>query len=386
MSKDYGFQAAFPYRNRVCQIDLRHITSLLLQLLASAMQEQFPALIHLRLDSADMFDDPSQDLPGGFLCGDAPRLQSLELNYIAFPALPTFLLSTKDLVRLSLRSHLRLYSEYVTPDAIVTSLALLANLKFLTIEFDFLESRPELEGRCSPPPTRTVLPSLTLFKFRGTSEYLDDLVARIDVPLLDSFFIAFFNEFIFDISQLGRFMRRTTSFQALNEAHVHFDYCSLVVDSHPPTRTLDKRPGLTITCRAIDWELSNLVQVFTSLFPSIYTAEHLYLYGPRTFVSEWQDPMEWLENFRPFTAVKNLYVIKELTRRIAPALQELVGESVTGVLPVLESLSYEGLLPSGPVQEAIGQFVAARQLVDHPVAISCWKNTSNIGIISFTSY
>ena len=42
---------------------------------------------------------------------------------------------------------------------------------------------------------------------------------------------------------------------------------------------------------------------------------------------------------------------------------------------------FEKLQPLGPVQEAIGQIVAARQLVGHPVAVSCWKNTSNFGII-----
>jgi hypothetical protein len=84
--------------------------------------------------------------------------------------------------------------------------------------------------------------------------------------------------------------------------------------------------------------------------------------------------MEWLEIFRPFTAVKNLYVIKGLAHHIAPALQDLVGERVTDVLPALESLFFEGLLPSGPVQEAIGRFVAARQLLGRPVAVSRWKD------------
>jgi hypothetical protein len=87
--------------------------------------------------------------------------------------------------------------------------------------------------------------------------------------------------------------------------------------------------------------------------------------------------MPWLESFRPFTAVKNLYVFDKLAQHIAPALQELVGERVMDVLPSLESLILEGLTPSGPsepVQEAIGQFVAARRLVGHPVAVSHRKS------------
>jgi hypothetical protein len=59
--------------------------------------------------------------------------------------------------------------------------------------------------------------------------------------------------------------------------------------------------------------------------------------------------------------VKNLY-FWQITSRIVAALQGLVGESVTNVFPALESLLVERLNLSGPVQEAIGQFVAARQL------------------------
>ena len=373
MPEDYNFQAAIAQYDRVSHIDIRRITSSQLQRLTLAMQEQFPALIHLRLDAA-IFDYPPQVLPDGFLGGSASRLQSLELDYVIFPALPELLLSTNDLVCLSLWNVP--YSGYVTLDAIVTNLAVLANLKFLTIGFDILQSRPEQEGRHPPPPTRTVLPALTRFKFQGASEYLNDFVGRMDAPLLDSFFITFLDQFIFDISQLAQFMRRTTRIQTLNEAHVDFDYCDVQVEFRPPTLPLDEKSGLTITCRAINWQLSNLVQVFTSLFRSIYIVEHLYLYGPRSFVSEshWQDPMQWLEIFRPFTAVKNFYVIMEFAQHIAPALQEIAGERSTDVFPALESLYVGELWPPGYVQEAIEQFVAARQLLGRPVAVSHWQN------------
>ena len=90
----------------------------------------------------------------------------------------------------------------------------------------------------------------------------------------------------------------------------------------------------------------------------------------------WQDDIEnsqWLELLHPFTAVKDLYISQEFTPRIAPALQELVGERVTEVLPALQTLFLEEPLPSGPVQETIGQFVAARQLAGHPIAVSRWE-------------
>ena len=70
--------------------------------------------------------------------------------------------------------------------------------------------------------------------------------------------------------------------------------------------------------------------------------------------------------------MKNLYLSWELTPSIAPALQELVGERVLEVLPALQSLFLEELHPSGPVHEAIGKFVAARQLAGHPIIVSNW--------------
>ena len=71
--------------------------------------------------------------------------------------------------------------------------------------------------------------------------------------------------------------------------------------------------------------------------------------------------------------MKDFYLYSEFTPRIAPTLQELVGERVTDVLPALKNLFLEEPLPSGPVQERIGQFVAARQLAGHPIAVSRWE-------------
>ena len=88
--------------------------------------------------------------------------------------------------------------------------------------------------------------------------------------------------------------------------------------------------------------------------------------------------MQCLELLRPFTAVKNLYLSEEFARRIVPALQELNGGRTTEVLPALENIFLEGLKPSGPVHEGIGQFVARRhwQVTGHPIAVSRWIVTT----------
>jgi hypothetical protein len=119
MPEDYDFDAAIVHQNRVCEIDLLHLTDSQLQQLALAMQEQFPALIHLTL-FADFIAGPAPALPDGFLGGSAPSLQYLRLQSISFPALPKLLLSATELVRLTLWDIP--YSGYISPEAIVTSL------------------------------------------------------------------------------------------------------------------------------------------------------------------------------------------------------------------------------------------------------------------------
>ncbi|KAI0273170.1 hypothetical protein BGY98DRAFT_125274 [Russula aff. rugulosa BPL654] len=84
----------------------------------------------------------------------------------------------------------------------------------------------------------------------------------------------------------------------------------------------------------------------------------------------------WLQLLLPFTAVKNLYLSKEFAPGIAAALHELIEGRITEVLPSLQNIFVEKLGPSGPFQEKIGQFIAARQLSNHPIAISDWDKNS----------
>ena len=70
--------------------------------------------------------------------------------------------------------------------------------------------------------------------------------------------------------------------------------------------------------------------------------------------------------------MKKLYLSKEFAPGITDALKELVGGGLTEVLPCLQKISVEGLKAPGTVQKNIGQFVAARQLSNHPITISVW--------------
>ena len=347
-----------------------------MQRLALAMRGQFPALIHLSLTCDHL--NLSWSFPDGFLDGSAPLLQSLELQYFGFPALPNFLLSATHLVHLTFKQHCNY--RHIPPEEIVNCLAVLSKLKSLTLQIDSFPS-PGRESRHAPPPTSVILPVLTHFEFDGYLGYLEILVARIDAPLLDSIRIGLFSHPTYDFPQLARFMRRSTSFQPPNELHVYFRQSGMHVRSFPPRRDFGEGFRLNLSC-SYYWDCSPLVQGFASLLPSIHMVDHLYIYSPSQHLSPAY--RGYVDFFHLLTGVKNLYISSGLAERIALELIDLVRRRVEDVLPALECILLEDLQLSGYfqeqidyIQERIGQFVASPQLLGRPVAISPWNKTGD---------
>jgi hypothetical protein len=358
--------AALEHNDRICQLAIFDIPSSETEIALTALQRPFPELTYLLLDFPE-----APVVPASFLGGSAPGLQTLCLDRIPFPALPNLLLSAIHLVDLDIRRIP--HSGYITPEAMVTALSVLTKLESLQIGFESPRSRPDSDPRTRPFPKRTLLPVLTLLWFKGVSEYLEDLVARIDTPLLDNLTITYYHQLIFDYPQLTQFIRRTPKFKVPDEAHLTFSYYDVMV-ALPRTVTFDGVLKLRISCSQPDWQLSSVSQVCSSSFPQalIPTVERLYIRSD----SHWQDDIEngqWLELCYPFISMKDLYISSGFTPCITPVLKELVRERVTEVFPALQTLFLEKPPPPGPVHETIEQFVAARRLAGHPIIISPWE-------------
>ena len=369
--------AALEHNDRVSQIYLNFLSSPEFKYItdSAAMNKPFPELTHLHLCVND--DKPGPILPDSFLGGTAPHLRSLWLDNVPFPGLPKLLLSATHLVYLNLAIP---PSGYIPPEAMATSLSALTSLDSLILRFRSPRPRPALESQHPPPLTRAILPSLTRIHFKGASEYLEVILARIDAPQLDNLDITFFNEIIFDTPQLFRFVSRTPTLREPEKGRIAFSNDAVMVKF--PSQTSDYGAlKVDIPCTASGWQVSAAEQVCTSSLPPIPTLEDLYILEFPSRRPHWQDDVEsmlWLELLRPFVAVKNLYISKEFVPRIAPALEELVGARTTEVLPRLETLFVPGRQPSGPLQEGIEKFVSARQLISHPVAVSCgWNPEKN---------
>jgi hypothetical protein len=359
--------AVLEHSDRVYNIGLWNFKRSDLEIISAAMQVPFPELTDLVLL---LIGETMSALPDSFLGGSVPRLRYLQLAGIPFPGLPKLLLSATQLVYLDL--YKIPHSGYIPPEAIVTALSTLTHLEQLSLLFESPQSRPDPAHQRSPPPTRSVLPNLGVFQFKGDSEYVEVVMAHIDAPRLHNLYTILFNDIVFDTPQLTQFISRTPIMQALEKAHVTFDGDAAAVKLSSLEHGRYKRLEVAIPCRELDWQVSSMEQICASCLPPLPTLD-LHIRENPHHRQHWQGNVEnaqWLQLLQPFTSVKNLYLSEEIAGRIVPALQELVGDRATEVLPTLENIFLEEGQRSGPVQEGIQQVVAVRQATNHPIAVS----------------
>ena len=367
--------AALEHNERINAIDIRNMSASQFEE-TTEVEGPFPALTRLclRFDSYWIEKQPRlPDVPDSFLGGFAPCLQAVTLERISFSGLPTLLLSATHLVHLVLQG-IPFYG-YISPDAMATGLSASTRLDKLVIEFATCRHR---KSQRPPSPTRILLPVLTKLRFKGPNRYLEDLVARIDAPLLDKSEITFFCQRHFDTSQLARFISCTEKFTTHDKALVVFSYSDIFV-------TLPQTSGGALKLRILLYksskyqrELLSLAQICSSFFPLIPAVERLYIVDSWTgnVYLDSPDITEWSEFLRPFTAVKDLYMPPKFMSCIAPALQELVGDGVTGMLPALQTLYLEledsNEDPTNSRRD-FNEIVTARQRAGHPIVLSPWE-------------
>ena len=359
--------AALEQSNRVCQVDL-YLANWQLEKVLAPMQVSFPELTYLNLRA---YDETSPVIPDSFLGGSAPRLRFLTLDSIPFPGLPKLLLSATHLVCLNLYGIP--HSGYISPEAIVALLSALFSLEKLSLVFRSPQSRPYRETRGLAPQKRSVLPSLHGFDFGGVTEYLEELITRIDTPQLNYMDITFFNQIDFDCPRLAQFINCTPAFGALNEAHVRFMDSSAGVTLQSPFE--NGSLWVYISCTEPDWQLSSIEQVCNNSLPPLPAVEDLYIehrYSELVWKDEAIENTLWLQLLLPFTTVKHLYLAKEFAPGVAAAMQELGEGRITEVLPNLQNIFVKGLEPWRSFQKQIGQFVATQQLLGRSIAISIW--------------
>jgi len=353
--------------DRVCKIFVGGVPNSTLEELATT-GGPWPSLIELELMSFDV--DPLV-LPDSFLGGSVPSLRSLDLWGIPFSAIRKLLLSTRDLVTLSLGFVPP--SGYVSPEAMVAILSALTRLKSIHLIFESSEFWTHGANRSPPARTRVVLPALTNFEVTGGSEYLEDMVSRIDAPL-DCISVAFFDQLVSDIPLLCDFIGRTKILNAPHRADTFFSNSDSSISLFQRKGDIDfKVLYLEIPCSnyTLDSQVSLFAQTCSPLL-SLPSLEQLCIYKSGLLLPRWQSAVQntqWMELLRPFITVKDLVLDEPVVLSVASALQALVGEQVTEILPALQNVSLEGFQSSGPVPEGIAKFIGARELSGRPVIV-----------------
>jgi len=351
--------AALEHPDRVRRLKIP-VTSSLLDKVATMAPEPFPVLTQLWLVAEY---GSVLTLPSAFLGGSAPRLREIHLEGV-FPTLPTLLSSSSDLVVLYLHRI-----PYISAAAMVASLAALTRLHDLSIDAGF-QLRTYLGQSGSSrnqvaTPARVVLPSLTFFRFQGASAYLEDLVAQIGAPCLASIRIKCFNELVFQLPQLFRFISQTQNIERAHmmDAEVHF-YRSYVQFSIfaglAPRREVFL--DLEIVSQGLDSQVSHLSEALSQTSTVLSNVHYLFILMDSAQPGrDSVDNIEWLALFRRFTAVHTLRISYGMARPIADALKDVTAAMAPEILPALRLLQLIGE-GAGCVEE----FITARQLSGLP--------------------
>ena len=368
---------ALRHPDRLCKIDL-NVTSLMTGSIVKAIQNPCQVLEGICITV--------NDAPGlvrnRFLGGSSPRLREIKLDGIAFPfpEIRQVLLSTNNLVELNLS---KIPNEvYFSPDDLVSALSTLVQLKRLTVGFYSPESRPSPSMTRPRRHQRASLPSLAFLVFDGTSEYLEEFMARIDLLALSTIHIKVFNDIVFEFPQFCEFMTRLNQPRSPTSASITFDLFKsdiVRVDFIQETKLRNeyyahytKRYTFETSCKPFDWKLSFLTQITSQLSPLLSSVHELTIWGGLSLKvptgEEAADSTEWLELFQPFTHATKVTVWE--TKVIPGIVQALVMEDAAGVLPELTTLSLFGYRLTPSVAKAAEQFVATRRLAGRTVHLT----------------
>ena len=327
------------------------------------LDKHFPILEHLSLSLAAKNSIPLA-LPKAFI---APNLRHLALAGIGLTKRLRLLTSTVSLVTLNLYKIET--SSCIRPRLLVARLQSLTQLKELSIDFSIPIPRPSTErdllGEKGAP---VILPSLTNFQFKGVGAYLDCLIAQIRAPLLEHLGITLFNQIVFALPHLSRFINISEGFKPhVARANFFRDGVSVTTAFHG-SRWLDRPFQIRVKCKQLDWQIDCAVQICNELLQALSSVEEFRIECPHDFQIPTAlqdgaiDGTTWHELLRSFASVKELHIYRGLTEEVSRALQVDDVGSDLGFLPNLQSIN--------ALDNLFTSFTDTRQVVGRPVQFS----------------
>ena len=353
-----NIMAALKQSDRVTSVSLIVTKSLLEKL--SAVERPFSELEELVLRSRDSVP---LILPSAFRWG--LRLRTLHLTRAAIPTLQELLTPCTGLV--DLRLHQIPKIGYFPPEALATALSKMTHLRLLSLHFlsfTFPRNYRGLRESCE----RVVLLSLTSFKYRGTSKYLDSFLARIDAPRLRDIDIRFFSQPQMVAFHLARFINRIETQKSHRQTDILSSEHAISISFTQPEVPL--RLELHISCNLLARQLSSMAQICIGLSSFLLNVEDLCISVTRTISGQDDsDREEWLNLTRPFIGTKWVHVVGEHSTNLMLALRHSQIRRET-VLPSLCKLSIREPEPRcAPSRDAVVSFMHSRRRLGHIIAL-----------------
>ena len=361
--------AALEHRDRMVGIDFSSgLSKPQLERCAALMQAPFPFLRTLSINCYAVVPPMISD---AFLGGSTPRLQKLSLCHVPFPTLPKLLLSAHDLVELRLEYFAS--TGYISSDVMATCMSVLARLQYVGITFWSTKSIPQVRtDPCPLLPTRARLPALATLVFSGVREYSEDLMSRIDAPLLRCLRLKFHYQPIIDNPQLSRLINGMEKLKSPLLASIVFHADGIEVSM---SSSVGGSLILEFTCTGLDKQISLLERFWTQCLPLRSQVRELELSKTYNLHKDQQNTIPWLGFLRPFKALQILYLRDgELGVEIAHVLGEHSRQSILEMLPMLYTLKLDRCDQVGLLMTLLKPFIDARRLFGHPVTME-WEDS-----------
>jgi GATA zinc finger len=274
MEEKEGVVFALQQRERVRRVHLE-LSAACLRDLVKVMDNDYPMLRMLVIRSQTEIQTRSDavTLPDKLR---APLLHHLDLSSVAL-TIKSVLLNNADGIAVLAIENFPACADF-HPEHLVTQISAMSHLEVLSIHFCSAIPNREVERKLlGARMTRITLPSLRLLYFRGSSAYLEGILARLSAPYLQTLHVEFFNQLTFSLPSLLQFSN-AMSILKLNATQVYFeqDFVSLIIDPR------DKREGpdpfvVQVRCKPLDWQASCVTQICNTLAPLLSRTESLKL-------------------------------------------------------------------------------------------------------------
>ena len=361
-----GTRLALEHRDRVRRVRLQMWTPQLVKLI-EAIDGSFPLLDYLYICPLT-WPAVITIFPSTLR---APHLRHLVLHKSPFPFGSSLLVG---LVSLAVECNI---STDFGPTELLQQLSIMPHLETFRNTFHHALSNQHVERQLlrKPLSTHVTLPTLRWFGFGGPKAYIEAILPRITMPLLEITEIVLITSDLLELDSSILFTLRSVCKMEnpkLCNVKITFNDAGVVAMIYPHKRTSIPTLRFRFPRSHLIEELESSVQVFDGIREVFAEVESLTLedkirYRYYKGYAAHTKP-HWREFLKSFNKVQTLHVSGDgLIQWLSRSLQPHDGESVIELLPMLRVFSCP---TNSYVGESCRSFISIRQNAGYPVTIS----------------